>query len=127
MGICIQPQIENQGLILNTTEPMKCENFNIIEKQKKNSVLKIINADKLTGTGFLCLIPYPDKTRQLPTLITCNHVINGNEKEVKLIINDSIEKMFKLENRKMYINNEENKGVTIIEIKMKTILIIMIC
>jgi hypothetical protein len=52
----------------------------------------------------------------LPVLITCNHVINGNENEIKLIFNDKIEKILKLNNtRKIYTN--EKKDITIIEIK----------
>ena len=70
----------------------------------------------MTGTGFLSLIPYPDKLNQLPVLITCNHVINGDEKEVKLIFNDKFTKILKLDDkRKIYIDNE--KDIAIIEIK----------
>ena len=59
------------------------DNFKIMENQKINSICKILNGKILTGTGFLALIPYPNKVNQLPVLITCNHVINGNEKELK--------------------------------------------
>ena len=126
MGICesnnneknIKEQIKKDGVIPGTTDYMNFDNLKIIEKQKENSICKIINGNKAIGTGFLCLIPYPDKTNQLPVLITCNHVINGNEKEVKLIFNNTIEKILKLDNtRKMYISNEKEKDITIIEIK----------
>ena len=43
---------------------------------------------------------------------------NGNEKKVKLIFNNTIEKILKLDNtRKMYISNEKEKDITIIGIK----------
>ena len=111
-------QIKNKAVIPGTSNYMNFANLKIIEKQKENSICKIINGNKAIGTGSLCLIPYPDKTNQLPVLITCNHVINGNEKEVKLIFNNTIEKILKLDNsRKMYISNEKEKDITIIEIK----------
>ena len=79
-------QIKNEAVISGTSNYMNFDNLKIIEKLKENSICKIINGNKAIGTGSLCLIPYPDKTNQLPVLITCNHVINGNEKEVKLIV-----------------------------------------
>ena len=109
--------IEDEAIIPNTTDYMKFDNLDLIKKQKENSICKILNGHKANGTGFLCLIPYPNKANQLPTLITCNHVINGDEKEVKLIFNDKKEKVFKLNNRKMYISKREDKDITIIEIK----------
>ena len=109
-----KPPINNEAVIPGTTDYMKCDNIIIIEKQKRNSICKIINENKAIGTGFLCLVPYPDKTNQLPALITCNHVLNGNEKEVKLIFNDTFEKILKLDDsRKMYISNENEKDITI--------------
>ena len=122
MGVCgkdnkkkvRKQRINNEAVIPDTTDYMKCDNIIIIEKQKRNNICKIINVNKAIGTGFLCLLPYPDKTNQLPALITCNHVLNGNEKEVKLIFNDTLEKILKLDNsRKMYISNENEKDLTI--------------
>ena len=58
----------------------------------KNSICKI--DDKKKGTGFLCLIPYPNITHLLKVLITCNHVFNdlkyGNK--IKLIFENGAEK-----------------------------------
>ena len=92
------------------------EQIKIMENQKENGVCKIINGNKLFGTGFLALIPYPDRLNLLSVLITCNHVVSGNEKEIKLIFNDSLERTLKLNNtRKIYTNNL--KDIKIIEIK----------
>ena len=88
----------------------------LIDMQIKKSVCKIINGDKIRGTGFLALIPYPDRLNPLPVLITCNHVVSGKEKEIKLIFNDKLEKVLQLNStRKIYTNNI--KDITIIEIK----------
>ena len=88
MGICEsnnnqkdnKQQIKNKVVIPGTTDYMNFDNLKIIEKQKENSICKIINGNKAIGTGFLCLIPYPDKTNQLPVLITCNHVMEMKKK-----------------------------------------------
>ena len=105
-----------EGVYENMPNYLNFEGIKIIENQKINSICKIINGKKVKGTGFLVMIPNPDRLNQLPVLITCNHVINGNENEIKLIFNDKIEKILKLNNtRKIYTN--ETKDVTIIEIK----------
>jgi hypothetical protein len=135
MGICYKNNKieEKEYLSCNKTEkgqyekePLSLHDKNYInsddkikkiEKQKENSICKIINTNKTIGTGFLCLIPYPDKASQIPTLITCNHIIKGDEEEVKLIFNERTEKILKLEKRKIYISNEEDKDIIIIELK----------
>ena len=107
-----------ETLLPNIADYIKFSNLKIIEKQKEKSICKIIKDDTIKGTGFLSLIPFPDKVNQLPVLITCNHVIKGDEKEVKLIFNDKIEKILILDKtRKTYINYE--KDIIIIEIKKK--------
>ena len=85
---------------------------------QQNCICKIVNCDsnEVNGTGFLSLIPYPDKSITLPVLITCNHIINRDTKKVKLFLNDKIEKILVLDNtRKIYVNDE--KDIIIIEIK----------
>ena len=100
----------------NMDKYLDLENLKIIENQKINSICKVINSNNISGTGFLALIPYPDRLNPLPVLFTCNHVTNGNENEIKLIFNDKLEKILKLNNtRKIYTN--EDKDITIIEIK----------
>ena len=97
-----------EGVYPNMNKYINFEGLKIIENQKINSICKIINGKKVIGTGFLVLIPNPDRLNQLPVLITCNHVINGNENEIKLIFNDKIEKILKLNNsRKIYTNEKK--------------------
>ena len=112
-----EEQLEKEPLSLHDKNYINCDEIKIIEKKKENNICKIINANKAIGIGFLCLIPYPEKEKQIPTLITCNHIIKGDEKEVKLIFNEKTEKILKLEKRKIYISNEEDKDIIIIEIK----------
>ena len=76
-----------------------------------------INNEKTIGTGFLCLIPFPDSLSILRVLITCNHVLNdlkiGNE--IKLIF-DRKEKIIIIDKlRRAYTNKEYD--ITIIELK----------
>ena len=100
--------------------PLKALNF-IIE-QSKNNILKIINQKEEVGTGFFCLIPFPDKLNLLPTLITNNHVLNESDIEIgKIIKFSSEEKEYQIEidnHRRCYTNKEEY-DTTIIEMKLE--------
>lgn len=82
---------------------------------------KIIKDEKHFGTGFLCIIPFPDKLNQLPVLITCNHVLSKedikNGKEITLNFADiSTKKLIIDKSRKVY-TNDKKFDLTIIEIK----------
>ena len=44
----------------------------------ENSVCKIIK-DCYRGTGFLCIIPFPNINSKFPTLITVNHLVNEDD------------------------------------------------
>ena len=98
------------------------DDLSIITKQKKNNVFKIKKDEKTFGTGFFCLIPYPDKLNLLPVLFTCNHVLGTEEikpgKEIQLFFNDKELKIIKIdENRKIYTSPQNEYDTTIIEIK----------
>ena len=93
----------------------------IIEQMKKN-ICKI-KIDEEQGTGFFCKIPFPDKYKTLPVLITNNHIINENllntkNKEIELFIKGENDiKKLNLDNRIKHTN--KNYDITIIEIKEK--------
>ena len=108
--------IKNEGLYQGMTESIKIDDLKIIEKHNENSVCKIINVNKVSGTGFLALIPFPDKLKQLPVLITCNHVIKGNEKETQLIFNDNIHKTLILDEKRI-IHIDKMRDIIMIELK----------
>ena len=54
-------------------------------KQMNKSICKIDNENS-TGTGFLCLIPFPDSLSLLRVLITCNHVFN----DINIILHGTV-------------------------------------
>ena len=88
-----------------------------IIKQMEKSICLIDHEDS-KGTGFLCLIPYPNINHFLRVLITCNHVLNnltiGNK--IKLIFdNEKPEEINIDKNRRTYTNEEHD--ITIIELK----------
>ena len=98
------------------------EGLAVIKEQKDNNVCKIIKENNLTGTGFLCIIPFPDKLHPLPVLMTCNHVFNDEDikpgKQIKLIFKDKIEKILNIDNSRItYTSKEDEFDTTIIEIK----------
>ena len=113
---------KNEAKIPGTPDAISFEGLEIIKEQKENNVCKIVKENDLTGTGFLCLIPFPDKLHPLPVLFTCHHVLNDDDvkpgKEIKLIFNDKIEKILKIDSSRMiYTSKEEEYDTTIIEIK----------
>ena len=82
---------------------------------------KIIKDNKHLGTGFLCIIPFPDKLHQLPVLITCNHVLSkddikiGNEIDLNFV--DIYTKKLKIDKSRKVYTNDKKYDLTIIEIK----------
>ena len=85
-----------------------------------NSICKI-EKEKTTGTGFISIIPFPDKFNQLPVLFTCNHILNNNELKIgriiKLIFNQKEISIKLNESRKIYTSDENEYDTTIIELK----------
>ncbi len=84
-----------------------------------NSVFKILKENS-SGTGFLCLLPYPDRFNLLPVLITCHHVLGINElkegNQIQLIFNGE-KKLINLNGRKIYTSNDKEFDIIIIELK----------
>ena len=100
----------------NSIIPVSLESTNNIIKQMKYSVCKIHKIGK-EGTGFFCKLPY--KSKQIPFLITNNHVL-GNEdieknKEIKILLNKEF-KNIKIDKNRIAITNKEI-DYTLIEIK----------
>ena len=69
--------------------------------------------DGMKAAGFLYKIPFLDKNKLLPTLITNNHVLNKEDLQVNKTIritfgDNEIEKYIKIdETRKIYTNSNE--------------------
>ena len=119
---CSGDSIHREGKIPGTPDSISFEELAIIKEQKENNVCKIVKENGVTGTGFLCIIPFPDKLHPLPVLLTCNHVLKDDDikpgKEIKLIFNDTIEKILKIDDSRMIYTSQENEfDTTIIEIR----------
>ena len=100
-------------------QPLNMNQHKKILTQMSNSVCRIAIGKK-TGTGFLCLIPFPNIEHRLKVLITCNHVFNditiGNK--IKVIFDNGIKKEIIIdESRRVYTSNKEEYDITIIELK----------
>ena len=95
----------------------KCFDF---LKQLEHCICKIERKDGSKGTGFFCIIPFPDKLNLLPVLITNNHVLNKDYISKGNIINFSLNnesESFKIiidDSRLTYTSKEYD--ITIIEI-----------
>ena len=112
-------EIIEEKSINNALNSVSIEGMEKIINQMKNSICKIYLNDGNTGTGFFCLIPYIIKSKNIPFLITNEHVLNKNNINNKIIIsleNEKIKKEINLKiERIIYINKEID--VTLIEIK----------
>ena len=106
--------------IVNALDDIPIDIFEKILKQMKKSICKIEFNNGGNGTGFFCIIPFPDKCHQLKVLITNFHVIKKEDilkdNKIKFTIDNKLN--FEIKNneyRKIYSNEELD--VTIIEIK----------
>ena len=91
-----------------------------ILEQMKTSIFKVQTAN-YSSTGFFCKIPFPDKSKKLPVLITSYGILKQNEiihgKSIRLIFYDKKYKIINInEERKIYISDESQFNITIIEI-----------
>ena len=108
-----------EGHIIGHPESLSKEQTKKILEQMDNSVCKIIKA-KSIGTGFICLIPFPNKLYPLSALITCYHVLSKDDlkpgKEIKLMF-DEKEKIIEInQSRKIFTSNENEYDISIIEL-----------
>ena len=82
---------------------LKSTTLKIFEQMEK-SVCKIVKSDS-TGTGFIVLLPFPDKLHPLPVLITCYHVLKNEDvedgKQIKLIFNENEEKIIQMNKKRL--------------------------
>jgi len=116
-----------QTLIEDQPTPVDTEGTKLILSQMENCICKIIKDDGKKGTGFFCIIPFPERNNLLNVLITNNHILNENDIEndkiIKLIMynkEQNIEKEIKIENSRKkltILKKEEGIDITIIEIK----------
>ena len=101
-------------------QSIKIEILKVILEQIQKSICKIQCKKGQSATGFFCLIPFPDKTSQLRTLITNNHVLGESEIDIGSKITFSLNKEDKFikidDSRRVYTNKKYD--ITIIELKI---------
>ena len=119
MGVC-NTKNDNSDLIANNI------NLNAINKLEKN-ICKIYKPNwGSIETGFFGKIPYPDKSKLMPVLITNNKILNNADlemnKTIKIIYNDNKKNNYNKTETTITINNtrkvftNEDIDITIIEI-----------
>ena len=115
----MNPNTIKEKYIEDYPNPITLESTETILNQMKNCVCKIYMDNGNKGTGFFCIIPYPDKDHLVHFLITNNHVIDESylkkDKRIDLTINnDRVEKKLIIGNRRVYTSVKYD--TTIIEI-----------
>ena len=110
---------EEEGFFLGANEI----ELELILKQLRVAICKIIlgENDVNHGTGFFCLIPFPDFYNQIPVLITNNHVLDENHlksgNKIKFSLqNDKIFYEIKIDKSRVTYTNQKF-DFTLIEIK----------
>ena len=102
--------VNKEIYLIKRPEPLSKEITSKINEQMDENVCKIIKG-KSIGTGFLCIIQFPDKLKRLPVLITCNHVLGEKDlmegKEIKTEINNK-EKKLRIDNSRKIYTDEKN-------------------
>ena len=113
MGICTTKNDELDSLQVNQN------NINMLEK----NICKIYKTNSSIENGFFSKIPYPDKSKLIPVLISSSKILNKqdieNTKNIKIFYNDfnnnKIQKIINInESRKTFTN--EYIDISIIEI-----------
>ena len=109
--------IQKEKLSLKESQKIS-SNF---DEQKNLNIYYIIKGKNPVGAGFLCKIPCPDKYNSISALFSSNKILNSEDtkpgKEIKLLCDDNMIKILKIdESKKIYSNNE---NVTIIELNEK--------
>lgn len=102
----------------NHSYPIKQSVLDKIKEQMNKNLCLIHMKNNATGSGFLCLIPFPDQLNRLPVLITNNHVLKNDDISIGKTINFSIKNIeysiMIYASRKVYTS--EKYDTTIIQI-----------
>ena len=116
-------QYTPQKYLKDHSDPVHYDSMKYILKQMESSICKI-NCKDSNGSGFFCVIPFPNMNNLLPVLFTNNHVLGSNDlqagKEIEFTMNDD-KYSYKIlidKNRKVY-SNTKPFDVSIIEMKKK--------
>ena len=69
MGVCYQGY-KKQKYLEKNPQSIPIDDLTIIRNKTTKSICQIKNNSWVKETAFFCSIPFPDKTHQLPVLIT---------------------------------------------------------
>jgi surface protein len=99
---------------------MSLKTMKYLCERMEKSICKIQKPNNKVGTGFLCNIKDKNNSNPIPVIMTCNHVLDGNDlmsgKEIDLIFNNIQHKKLII-NKKRKIYTNEDQDISIIEIK----------
>ena len=114
-------QLDLEGYIKDSPEPVSIEGTEKILFQMKKCVCKITKENRVNGTGFFCKIPFPGHSDLLPILATNYHILDKNYmekvKNIEVTLNDDDEKKIINIGESRIIFSDENLDVTFIQIK----------
>ena len=100
---------------------IKIDSLKIIIKQSEKSICKIKCKDGGCGTGFFSLIPFPDQTMRLRTLMTNYHILNKSDvemgKKIEFSVNNDNKKFNIIIDSKRKVYSNKTYDITIIELK----------
>ena len=122
MGICN----DEPGKTISIREVKLSHNEIEIGKILQMGICKIKcnNVNSGYGVGFLCKIPFPNKSNLLPVLITNYHILEKDDivsrKNIKLFFKDDYSINIKIDNSRIYYS-KDIYNITIIELKDKEI------
>jgi hypothetical protein len=110
----------NEKQLKNYPKSLPLSKMKIIMEQMNTAVCRIHCIKGGYGTGFFCLIPFPDKRNLLPILVTNNHIIEETDiiqgTNIILKLNNKTSFNFAIkDSRKFYTNYKYD--ITFIEIK----------
>ena len=114
------PYVRKESLLNRYPNVISYECTKKIIEQMEKFICKIKIGETI-GTAFFCEIPFPNKNRMLPVLISNNHTINrdflfNNGSELEIHINEKKDIIkLNLDKRMKYTNEEYD--ITIIELK----------
>ena len=108
---------KDEKYIKDSTKIISYACIKTLIEQMEKCICKIKVGENIYGTAFFCEIPFPDKKKMLPVLITNNHIINKFNANISLLKKkDKDWKNIKLSNDR-YLYTNEAYDITIIEIK----------
>ena len=116
-------EYKKEASLKNYPSSLSYEGIKMIQKQMEKSICKIHCSKEKHGTGFFCLIPFPDKANLLRVLITNDHVlskndlIKGNKVKISTNNNDDNSLIINISDNRIIFNLESPYDISFTEIR----------